>query len=59
MKTYLLQALRGFTDGGIPKRYIIQVISTRTGTQPDVTEVIEVLRRAESWLLRVIGLSSK
>lgn len=55
MKTYLLQAPRDFIDGGIPKGYILQVISTRTGTQPDVTEVIEALRRAgfsrraESW----------
>ena len=55
MKTYLLQAPRDFVDAGIPKGYILQVISTRTGTQPDVTEVIEALRRAgfskraESW----------
>ena len=47
MKTYLLQALRDLirhTQG-----IYLQVISTRTGTQPDVTEVIEALRRAESW----------
>ena len=55
MKTFLLQAPRDFIDGGIPKGYILQVISTRTGNQPDVTEVIEAIRRAgfskraESW----------
>ena len=55
MKTYLLQAPRDFNDGGIPKGYILQVISTRTGNQPDATEVMEALRRAgfskraESW----------
>lgn len=55
MKTYLLQAPRDYIDGGIPKGYILQVISTRTGNQPDVTEIIEALRRAgfskraESW----------
>ena len=55
MKTYLLQAPRDFIDAGIPKGYLLQVISTRTGTRPDVTEVIEALRRAgfnkraESW----------
>ena len=47
MKTFLLQAPRDFIDGGIPKGYILQVISTRTGNQPDVTEVIEAIRR--SW----------
>lgn len=55
MKTFLLQAPRDFVDAGIPKGYMIQVISSRTGTRPDVTEVIEALRRAgfnkraESW----------
>jgi len=55
MKTFLLQAPRDFVDGGIPKGYILQVISSRTGSQPDVTEVIEAIRRAgfnkraESW----------
>ena len=55
MKTFLLQAPRDFVDAGIPKGYMIQVISSRTGTQPNVTEVIEALRRAgfnkraESW----------
>lgn len=55
MKTFLLQAPRDFVDAAIPKGYILQVISSRTGSQPDVTEVIEALRRAgfnrraESW----------
>lgn len=55
MKTYLLQAPRDFIDGGIPKGYILQVISNRTGTQPDASEVREAIRRAgfgpraESW----------
>lgn len=55
MKTFLLQAPRDFTDAGIPKGYILQVVSSRTGTQPDISEVKEALRRvgftgrAESW----------
>jgi len=55
MKTFLLQAPRDYIDGGIPRGYILQVISTRTGSRPDVTEVIDALRRAgfskraESW----------
>jgi hypothetical protein len=55
MKTFLLQAPRDYIDGGIPRGYILQVISTRTGSLPDVTEVIDALRRAgfskraESW----------
>ena len=55
MKTYLLQAPRDFVDAGIPKGYMIQVISSRTGTQPDVSEVEQALRnagfgsRAASW----------
>ena len=55
MKTFLLLAPHDFVDAGIPKGYMIQVISSRTGTQPHVTEVIEALRRAgfnkraESW----------
>lgn len=55
MKTFLLQAPRDFTDAGIPKGYVIQVVSSRTGSQPDVTEVAQALRnagfgsRAESW----------
>ena len=46
MKTFLLQAPRDFIDAGIPKGYLIQVISTRTGNRPDVTEVREAIRRA-------------
>ena len=46
MKTYLLQAPRNFIDAGIPKGYMIQVISSRTGTRPDMTEVREALRHA-------------
>ena len=55
MKTFLLQAPRDFTDGGIPKGYMLQVISSRTGNQPDMTEVRDAIRRAgfgkraESW----------
>ncbi len=55
MKTYILQAPRTFVDAGIPKGYILQVISSRSGTQPDASEVREALRRAgfskraESW----------
>lgn len=46
MKTYLLQAPRDFTDAGIPKGFMIQVISSRTGSTPDVSEVKEALHRA-------------
>lgn len=55
MKTYLLQAPRDFLDAGIPQGYVLQVISSRTGTRPDMTEVRDALRRAgfgkraESW----------
>jgi len=55
MKTFLLQAPRDFVDGGIPKGYILQVISRTTASVPHVTEVIEAIRRAgfnkraESW----------
>ena len=55
MKTFLLQARRDFIDGDIPKGYILQVISRTTASIPNVTEVIEALRRAgfnkraESW----------
>ena len=55
MKTFLLQAPRDFVDAGIPKGYILQVMSSRTGSQPDASEVREALRRAgfnkraESW----------
>ncbi len=46
MKTYLLQAPRDFVDGGIPKGYVLQVISSRTGLQPDASEVRDAIRRA-------------
>lgn len=55
MKTFLLQAPRDFTDGGIPKGYLLQVISSRTGSQPDMSEVKDAIcragfgKRAESW----------
>ena len=46
MKTFLLQAPRDFVDAGIPKGFMIQVISSRTGSFPDVSEVKEALHRA-------------
>lgn len=46
MKTYLLQAPRDFVDAGIPRGYMLQVISSRTGGSPDVTEVKDALHRA-------------
>lgn len=46
MKTFLLQAPRDFVDAGIPKGYLLQVISSRTGNQPDMTEVRDAIRRA-------------
>ncbi|MBR2475102.1 MAG: hypothetical protein IKB57_00980 [Bacteroidaceae bacterium] len=55
MKTYLLQAPEDRIDGGIYKGYILQVVSSRSGNEPDVTEVKEAMRRAglskraESW----------
>ena len=55
MKTYILQAPRTFVGAGIPKGYILQVISSRTGSQPDASEILDALRRAglgkraESW----------
>lgn len=54
MKTFLLQAPRDFVDAGIPKGYMLQVISSRSGSLPDVSEVKEALRRvgftkADSW----------
>lgn len=55
MKTYLLQSPEDRVDGGICKGYILQVTSCRSGTEPDVTEIKEALRRAgfskraESW----------
>ena len=46
MKTFLLQASRDFVDAGIPKGFMLQVISSRTGTSPDVTEVRDAHHRA-------------
>ena len=54
MRTFLLQAPRDFIDAGIPKGYMLQVISSRYNST-DITEVKEALRRAgfsgraESW----------
>lgn len=45
MRTFLLQAPRDFIDAGIPKGYMLQVISSRYNS-PDITEVKEALRRA-------------
>ena len=46
MKTFLLQASRDYVEAGIPKDNVLQVISSRTGYRPDVTEVIDALRCA-------------
>lgn len=46
MKTFLLQASRDFVDAGIPKGFMLQVISSRTGSSPDASEVREALHRA-------------
>lgn len=46
MKTFLLQAPRDFVDAGIPKGYMLQVISSRTGSSPDVSEIKDALHRA-------------
>lgn len=45
MRTLLLQAPRDFVDAGIPKGYMLQVITSSTGT-PRPSEVREALRRA-------------
>lgn len=45
MRTLLLHAPRDFVDAGIPKRYMLQVITSSTGT-PRPSEVREALRRA-------------
>lgn len=44
MRTFLLQAPRDFIDAGIPKGYMLQVISSRYNS-PDISEVKEALRR--------------
>lgn len=46
MKTFLLQASRDFVDAGIPKGFMLQGISSRTGSSPDASEVREALHRA-------------
>lgn len=45
MRTLLLQAPRDFVDAGIPKGYMLQVITASTGT-PSPAEVREALHRA-------------
>lgn len=45
MRTLLLQAPRDFVDAGIPKGYMLQVITSSTGT-PSPAEVREALHRA-------------
>lgn len=45
MRTLLLQAPRDFVDAGIPKGYMLQVITSSTGT-PSLAEVRDALRRA-------------
>lgn len=45
MRTLLLQAPRDFVDAGIPKGYVLQVITASTGT-PSPAEVREALHRA-------------
>ena len=37
---------RDFVDAGIPKGFMLQVISSRTGSSPDVSEVRDALHRA-------------
>lgn len=46
MRTFLVQAPRDFVDAGIPKGFMKQVISSRTGLAPDASEVKEALHRA-------------
>lgn len=45
MRTLLLQAPRDFVDAGIPKGYMLQVITSSTGT-PSLAEVKDALNRA-------------
>lgn len=45
MRTLLLQAPRDFVDAGIPKGYMLQVITSSTGT-PNPEEVRDALHRA-------------
>lgn len=46
MKTFLLQAPRDFVDAGIPKGFMLQVISSTTGSAPGVSEIRDALHRA-------------
>lgn len=45
MRTLLMQAPRDFVDAGIPKGYMLQVITSSTGT-PSLAEVQDALHRA-------------
>lgn len=45
MRTFLLQAPRDLVDAGIPKGYMLQVITSSTGT-PSPSEIKEALHRA-------------
>ena len=45
MRTLLLQTPRDFVDAGIPKGYMLQVITASTGT-PSPAEVRDALHRA-------------
>lgn len=45
MKTYLLKAPHDFVDAGIPQGFMIQVISSSTGSVPDASEVRDILHR--------------
>lgn len=45
MRTLLLQAPRDFVDAGIPKGYVLQVITASTGT-PSPAEIKNALHRA-------------
>lgn len=45
MRTLLLQAPRDFVDAGIPKGYVLQVITASTGT-PSPAEIKDAPHRA-------------
>lgn len=45
MRTLLLQAPRDFVDAGIPKGYVLLVITASTGT-PSPAEIKDALHRA-------------
>lgn len=47
MKTFLLQSPRDFVDASIPKGFMLQVVSSRTGFAPDISAVKEALHRAD------------